>query len=229
MRGHDIHRQPQASSQYGTIARDGKQHHTTLNFRGDYFMATEWSTDAGRRLRMLRRERGLTLRSLAAQLRVTHSIIGNWETGRIAPGRDMLGTLANFFGVRPEWLVSGAGPMQPDWSSPVHWPIDDLQAQWGVTATLPEDWPEPFRRFIAASAVFGIHPSAANLARMVAIARELGSADALPPEIQAAVESAGQSSDRGWRWHGLAEGFLRATNATLDAAEDIFRAKPNDS
>lgn len=192
-------------------------------------MATEWTREAGRRLRMVRRERGLTLRSLAAQLHVTHSIIGNWETGRIAPGRDMLLTLSNFFGVAMDWLISGAGPMQPDWSAPVDWPTDDLRTQWSVSAILPGDWPEPFQRFLAAAAVFGMNPSAVNLARVVAISRELGTTDALPPEIQAAVEASGQPSERGWRWHGLAESFLRATDATLDAVEDIFRAKPNDS
>ena len=193
-------------------------------------MATEWTTADGRRLRMLRRERGLTLRSCAAKLHVTHSIVGNWETGRIPPGRNMIATLANFFVVNPSWLSTGEGSMLPEPHAPLSWPHDDIGTQWGlVPVEPPKEWTPQFQQFMTACVVFGLQPSTTNMVRIITLARELGTVDALPPELQAVVESASPSSERGWRWRGLAEHFLRSSDAALDAVEDILRSKPKDS
>lgn len=65
----------------------------------------------GSRLRMLRRERGLTLRILSSKIGVHYASIANWETDRSAPGSATIERLASFFGVNVKWLASGDGPM----------------------------------------------------------------------------------------------------------------------
>ena len=178
----------------------------------------------GSRLRMLRRERGLTLRVMATKLNVSHSIIANWEAGRIAPGQNSIIKLANFFGVRVQWLSEGVGPQIPDISGPTPWPTDKLEEHWQISdvSPMPQDWPDGIKEFVASALMYGLEPSAGNLLKMTTKARELGTDAPLPPELEIAIEVV-RDPQRGYRWPGFAEWFLRATDAALDSAEEVFR------
>ncbi len=180
----------------------------------------------GARLRTLRRERGLTLRRLAAQLGLSYSIIANWEVGRIAPGPSSITKLANFFGVRVQWLRDGIGPQIPDLSGPTPWPTKQLAERWQVSdiGPPPPDWPAGLQEFVARAVMYGLEPSASHLLKMTTKARELGTNVPLPPELEVAMEVV-RDPQRGYRWPGFAEWFLRATDAALDSAEDVFRRK----
>lgn len=174
----------------------------------------------GSRLRMLRRERGMTLRTLAAKLNVTYSIIGNWETGRIQPGRNRITQLARFFGVNTAWLKDGVGPQTPDTLGPTPWPMRKIQKQWGVEAAIP-DWPTPLIEFAASAVEFGLNPTTDNLLRVITRARELGTYALLPPELQVAVDTI-RYPERSYRWPDFANWFLQATDSDLDLVEEIF-------
>jgi transcriptional regulator with XRE-family HTH domain len=65
--------------------------------------------DLGRRIAMLRVERGLTQRELAKQMRLACSTIGMWETGDKVPSPSNRARLAETLGVpirdlMPEWI-----------------------------------------------------------------------------------------------------------------------------
>lgn len=192
-------------------------------------MPTKPDNGIGSRIRMLRRDRGLTLRRMADQLGINFSVIANWEAGRIRPGHRMVPRLAAYFGVAREWLERGAGAMTPSLTAPAGWPGESLRAQWGSEMPVepPAGWPPGLVEYVAAAIEFGIQPSTAALARMIIRARELGSAEPLPPELQAALAGPlrGQDDPRGYRWIGFAEWFLRATDAALDAVEEAIRKK----
>lgn len=190
-------------------------------------MTDEQLQSMGARLRMLRRERGLTLRRLAAQLGVSYSIIANWEVGRIAPGASSITKLANFFGVHVQWLRDGIGPQTPDLSESTPWPTEQLAEHWQVAeiSPPPPDWPAGLQEFVARALLYGMEPSAHHLLSMTTKARELGTATPLPPELAVAIEVV-RDPQRGYRWPGFAEWFLRATDAALDSAEEILHRKP---
>lgn len=69
----------------------------------------------GARLKELRDIRGLTQRELAAKLNVSPSTIALYELGKREPDADMLGRLAEFFGVSIDYLLGR------DLSTPAWW------------------------------------------------------------------------------------------------------------
>lgn len=59
----------------------------------------------GSRIRELRKEKKMSQRELAEKLNVSQQTIGAWETERIVPGADTLGTIANYFDVTSDYLL----------------------------------------------------------------------------------------------------------------------------
>ncbi len=180
----------------------------------------KWSPAAGRRLRMLRRERGLTLRVCAQHLQVSFPILSKWETGTEQPSHKAQQKLAAYFDINWKWLVTGSGPIKPDPAPVLPWPKEKMANQWHITPVLPPDWPPAFQAFMAAAVEFGLEPSSSALARLVYRARELGTEQPLPPELEAAVRSV---TNQGFRWPGFAEMYLRGTDAALDSIEELWR------
>jgi len=57
------------------------------------------------RLRIVREEKGLSLRALAKELNIHFSTLGSYEQGRRKPDVDTLKTLAEYFGVSTDYLL----------------------------------------------------------------------------------------------------------------------------
>jgi transcriptional regulator with XRE-family HTH domain len=62
-----------------------------------------------RRLRAVRKERGMSQQDLALKAMVTTSYVGKLERSGSAPGLDMVGRLAEALGVAPEKLITSTG------------------------------------------------------------------------------------------------------------------------
>jgi repressor LexA len=60
-----------------------------------------------RKLKALRKEKGLTQAALAQQLGLTQQAVGKWEAGHSSPDPDMLPRLARVLGVEPQRLLDG--------------------------------------------------------------------------------------------------------------------------
>ena len=65
------------------------------------------STAFGKRLRRLRKARGLSAIELAGMLGVSRAIVSAWEVRGVLPRQDSLAQLALILGVHPRYLVSG--------------------------------------------------------------------------------------------------------------------------
>ena len=70
--------------------------------------------DIGRRIETLRKERGLTLRELAAPFGKTPQTAANWKDGRNLPSPPEYLQLAEMLGVNVVWLTSGKGAREPE-------------------------------------------------------------------------------------------------------------------
>lgn len=57
------------------------------------------------RLRDLREEKGLSIKALANELKVSHSTIIRWENGQQVPNIDYLLLIANYFNVTSDYLI----------------------------------------------------------------------------------------------------------------------------
>ena len=70
----------------------------------------------GRRIKSLRKEKGLTQGALALRMGLTQQAVGKWETGRSSPDYPMLVRLARALEVEPESLFDPADfyPLQGD-------------------------------------------------------------------------------------------------------------------
>ncbi len=60
------------------------------------------------RLYQIRKERGLSQEDLANEIGVSRQAVQKWESGAAQPTLDKLTTLARYFGVTLDWLVTGA-------------------------------------------------------------------------------------------------------------------------
>lgn len=60
----------------------------------------------GKRLRLLRNEKNLTLRELEEQTGITYSALGKYERDERQPDFDTLEKLADHFGVSIDWLLA---------------------------------------------------------------------------------------------------------------------------
>ena len=176
-------------------------------------------TAVGRRLRQLRRSRGLTLRSAAKQLNVKFQTISHWENGTMyPPSEKALRRLANFYNVRLEWLTTGAEPMQPELAATAKWPAAAIRQDWGFSVVaLPEDWPGPLKDFLARAVQFGIDPSIGHLASLIDQARKLGTDAPLPPELNLAMRIAHGGDPR--QDQDLSDRYLVAMDSLFDTLE----------
>lgn len=98
----------------------------------------------------------------------------------------------------------------------------DALNTWGIDPDVPANWPSPLTEYTAAALTFGLSPSSTNLLRVVTKARELGSNESLPPEIEVVVEAA-LDPTRGYRLPGFASWFLRVSDVELDSVEELIR------
>jgi len=65
----------------------------------------------GDRIRTARETKELNQRSLSSRVDVTMRTLQRWEKGEQVPDSSYLVRLAKYTGVRPEWLLTGAGEM----------------------------------------------------------------------------------------------------------------------
>ena len=162
--------------------------------------------EVGQRIRQVRHQHGMSLRSLATELQINFSTLAHWERGEIAPGEITLRRLAYFLGVDPVWLRTGESDPEPKSPAISGLPADDLKNLWGLEnidlKDLPPSWPEGLRRYIVASIKFGLFPSSASLAQLLERAQEMGTDAPLSPELRVAVQATTQPNPR---QHGLIE------------------------
>lgn len=69
----------------------------------------------GRRIAFLRHCRGISQAALAAKLNISASTLGMYEQGRRSPPSDILISLAGFFHVSTDYLLTGHFYSQKDW------------------------------------------------------------------------------------------------------------------
>lgn len=66
------------------------------------------------KLKKARSKTGFTQREVAKELQISKSTIASYETGRTQPDIEMLGVLADFYGVSVDWLLGTAGSKNID-------------------------------------------------------------------------------------------------------------------
>ena len=67
----------------------------------------------GSRIRVMRRDRGITQDELADQVGVSRSAVAQWETGRAGQVTGNLSRIANILGVSVEYLLYGDDKRAP--------------------------------------------------------------------------------------------------------------------
>ncbi|AXF75539.1 helix-turn-helix transcriptional regulator [Erwinia tracheiphila] len=107
------------------------------------------------RLKLARKEKGLSQKSLGESIGISQAAIQKIEVGK-AKETTKLTEIAKSLGVRPEWLSSGSGPMRGP-EIPVHHPDSTIPPEsewvgvdaWDSNTHLPNDEVEvPFLRDI---------------------------------------------------------------------------------
>lgn len=63
--------------------------------------------ETGTRIKELRNARKLSLRTLAAELGVSHTAVADWEKGKSQPNKENVNALANVFNVKPSFILTG--------------------------------------------------------------------------------------------------------------------------
>ncbi|MBP1994369.1 helix-turn-helix domain-containing protein [Paenibacillus eucommiae] len=63
--------------------------------------------DIGARIKQLRFRSRINQEQLAENIMVSRGNVGDWERGRAKPGADALLSLAKFFNVSVDWILSG--------------------------------------------------------------------------------------------------------------------------
>ena len=81
-------------------------------------------------LKTLRKARGLSQKSLAAQLDVTQQAVGKWETGRSTPDPATVARLAELLGTTTDFLLGVA-------------PVQESRTQFGSPVRLYSECPVP--------------------------------------------------------------------------------------
>ncbi|BFH17948.1 helix-turn-helix domain-containing protein [Paenibacillus melissococcoides] len=64
----------------------------------------------GRRIKELRKEKGVSQKDLAETIGVSRGNVGDWELDKVKPGADALLALSEYFEVTTDWLLSGNEP-----------------------------------------------------------------------------------------------------------------------
>lgn len=62
------------------------------------------------RIRMVRAE--MSRRSFSQRINITESTLGNYEQGQSLPNVDVAARICSEFGISPEWILFGTGPMR---------------------------------------------------------------------------------------------------------------------
>lgn len=61
------------------------------------------------KIKKAREETGFTQREVAKEIKLPQSTIAKYETGKLEPSLETLGTLADFYGVSVDWLLGTKG------------------------------------------------------------------------------------------------------------------------
>lgn len=61
------------------------------------------------KLKKARNNTGLTQREVAKETGITQSVLARYETGKLEPNIEILGILADFYGVSVDWLLGTKG------------------------------------------------------------------------------------------------------------------------
>lgn len=61
------------------------------------------------KLKKARENTGFTQREVANETGITQSVLARYETGKLEPCIEVLGILADFYGVSTDWLLSTNG------------------------------------------------------------------------------------------------------------------------
>lgn len=80
-----------------------------LRYCKGFFVVSE--DNPANRLKLFRKRKGLTQSHLSSALGRSQSFIGQIESGRSLPSRDLLERLRNRYELNPDWLLTGEGEM----------------------------------------------------------------------------------------------------------------------
>ena len=61
------------------------------------------------KLKKARANTGFTQREVSKETNITASVLARYETGKLEPNLEVLGILADFYGVSVDWLLGTAG------------------------------------------------------------------------------------------------------------------------
>ena len=61
------------------------------------------------KLKEARNNTGFTQREVAKETGITQSVLARYETGKLEPNIEILGILADFYGVSVDWLLGTKG------------------------------------------------------------------------------------------------------------------------
>ena len=65
------------------------------------------------KLKKARTEAGFTQREVEKETGITQSVLARYETGKLEPNIETLGTLADFYFVSTDWLIGTKGGKSP--------------------------------------------------------------------------------------------------------------------
>ena len=85
------------------------------------------------RIRLIRKTLNLTQQELGKAAGVTKSAVSQWERGSTAPERNALLALLRAYGISPDWVITGQGPMRPELSEAL------AAGRAGITGTVRPD------------------------------------------------------------------------------------------
>lgn len=71
-----------------------------------------YSESFGQKLKHARNKTGFTQREVSKETGITQSLLARYETGKLEPNLETLGTLADFYGVSIDWLLGTKGDQQ---------------------------------------------------------------------------------------------------------------------
>jgi phage repressor protein C with HTH and peptisase S24 domain len=126
--------------------------------------------DVGARLKRLRAKLGLTGEEIARRIEVSRPYWSALENGKRTPGPKLLSALQRVFGVRPDYVALGSGPMFHR-LAPKSQQVDVHAATALVAGEPPAPWPGTDGR-LALALPGGVEPRYEVIPRMAADALE---------------------------------------------------------
>ncbi len=101
----------------------------------------------GNRLRLLRKQHGITQKALADKFKISESTIGMYERDEREPSIDMLNALADFFEVSVDYLYGRTDNPNPDTTATEESLLDpELGVFFKEIKNAPEDRQEQLRK-----------------------------------------------------------------------------------